>query len=315
PFEVYALLGVAPPKRAPTAMPTFTPTATPTFTPTPLVSLRILSVAPEGVLSVGEVLIVRGSAPPKTQVEVLSGGVTLGVTTSEADGAWQVEIPFNDAGSYRLTTRMYLADGTVRPGSRDELIQVVVPTPMPTRTPTPTQTVTRTLSATPIPTDTPMRPMPTRTTVSSTPTPRPVASAAGYRAVTLIEPTNGAAIRDSPVILRWQSVNNLRQGDYYLLVISHTRGSSWIITSAAEHHFEIKDFAPLQAADGFRWSVGVCEAAETGDFPVNKCNGALRVSSEEWKFRWSDGDGNGGGDGTVSPNADQGGADAVTPPD
>ncbi len=143
PFEVYALLGVAPP-HTPAATPTHTPAATPTHTPavtpthTPAVTpLRVLGATPTGALAVGALLTVRGSAPPETQIEVLAGGAPLGTTTSAADGAWQVEIPFNTAGTYRLTTRMYLADGTVQPGSRDVLIQVVVPTPtrMPVATP------------------------------------------------------------------------------------------------------------------------------------------------------------------------------------
>ena len=135
PFEVYALLGVAPPP------PKLVPT------PLPVTPLRILGVTPAGVLEVGELLTVRGSAPPETQIEVLASGAPLGVTTSAADGAWQVEIPFNTAGTYRLTTRMYLADGTVRPGSRDVLIQVVMPTPT-TRTPvaTPAAPVAEVLS-------------------------------------------------------------------------------------------------------------------------------------------------------------------------
>jgi hypothetical protein len=298
PFEVYALLGVAPP-----------PTDIFSATSTPIIPLLIVSFLPAGPVPEGSIVTIRGTGPDRVQIEVISNGSMLGTTYTNGGGAWSFSAPFNISGYYRLTTRMYLADGTVRPGSGDITIRVAAPTPAPdgTNSPTPTVTVTATATFpplsinTPKPTDIPMRPMPTRTAVTSTPTPRPVAPAASYPAVTLIEPTNSAAITDSPVILRWQSVNNLRQGDYYLLVISHTKGASWIITSATEYPFGIKNFAALQAADGFQWFVGVCAAAETGDFPVNRCNGDLRASSEKWTFRWVDGDGNGRGNGAESP--------------
>lgn len=138
---------------------TLTAVAAPTSVPAvPQIPLQILNVKPADTLAVGTLLTVRGSAPPATQIEVLASGATLGVTTSAADGDWQVEIPFNTAGTYRLTTRMYLADGTVRPGSQDVLVQVVAPTA--TRTPTPTKT--RTPQPTRTPTATP-RPLPTAT--------------------------------------------------------------------------------------------------------------------------------------------------------
>ena len=130
PFEVYTLLGLVP-------TPPHAAMSSPTLTPVPWVPLQILEIAPKGALPVGNVLIVRGQAPPGVQIEVLAGGAPLGVTSSAENGGWQMAIPFNRVGAYRLTTRLYLADGTTRPGSRDALIQVVAPTATPTATPTP----------------------------------------------------------------------------------------------------------------------------------------------------------------------------------
>jgi hypothetical protein len=279
PFEVYALLGVPPP-------PPPLIIATPTPTATPLTPLAITYISPVSPISMGAMVTIRGTGPAAAQIEVISNGATLGTTLTNARGAWDFEAPFNTPGYFRLTTRMYLADGTVRPGSGDVTIRVVTPTP--THTPTRTKIPTATAPIpTPTPTSTPTftpRP-PIATPVAPPPTPIPTPPQMTYGAVMLSAPVSGAAFTESPVTLTWQPVANLRSGDHYVVVIEHKAGASWLVVETPFTTFDLKGYAQHQFLDGFHWSVGICRGAAPQGYPQNPCS-VIGGQSEVRTFKW-----------------------------
>ncbi|MBE2262206.1 MAG: hypothetical protein IAE92_05655 [Burkholderiaceae bacterium] len=281
PFEVYALLGEPPPP-----LPLI---ASPTPTVTPLKPLLIVSVSPVGSIPVGTIVTLRGSGPATAQIEVIGNGAMLGTTFTNERGAWNFAAPFNVPGYYRLTTRMYLTDGTVRPGSGDVTIRVVAPTRTPTTTNPPTPTPTATETPTSIPTITPLPPpIFTPRPPAPSPTPRsPTPAPVSYGAVTLLSPATETDIATSPVTLTWRPVANLSSGDHYVVVINHTNGTSWLVTDSTNIQFDLKAYAQYQFIDGFHWYVGVCGGAAPGDYNNNPCT-PISGQSEQRTFKWAE---------------------------
>jgi len=234
PLEVYVLLGVPPPPSP--LLASLTPTAT------PLAPLTIISVSPQSPVPAGTIVTIRGTGPAAAQIEVSSNGAPLGTTFTDVRGAWEFDAPFNTPGYYRLATRMYLANGRVRPGSGDVFIRVAAPTPTPSPTPAPTDTPVPTATDTPRPaptsTKTPTS-VPTvvllpptstprlsavRPTPTPAPSPTPVPAAAGR--LTLRSPGNGDSLSGTREF-QWEYSTGLAANQQFELVF-------WPVTNGAE---------------------------------------------------------------------------------